>query len=67
VLFFGLFLLFYGLFTVAPCHIIWLGNLLFISIECFYGFELVLIPEYSSCLKEHFHKFVRRNFNLFIT
>jgi len=40
--------------------------MLFISIACFYGFKLVLIPEYSSSLKEHSHNFVRRNFNPFI-
>jgi len=39
--------------------------LLFISTD-FYGFKLVLIPEYSSSLEEHSHKFEQRNFNLFI-
>jgi len=40
--------------------------MLSISIACFYGFKLVLIPEFSSSLEEHFHIFVQRNFNLFI-
>jgi len=40
--------------------------MLFISTTCFYGFKLVLIPEFSSSLKEHSHNFERRNFNLFI-
>jgi len=40
--------------------------MLFNSIAYFYGFKLVLLSEYSSSLEEHFHKFVRRNFNLYI-